>query len=89
MFIKFLESIDGVDQGFHDKMLIPPVEDEEEASAEPTVKANGGVTVEAEESKHSYERPNNCYCTPPMGRLPCCPCYRNGFEEPNPNVEEG
>ncbi|QLG50681.1 hypothetical protein [Natrinema halophilum] len=28
MFIKFLGSIDGVEQGLHDKMLIPSVEDE-------------------------------------------------------------
>jgi site-specific recombinase XerD len=32
VFVKFLESIDGVEQGLHDKMLIPSVEDEEAVS---------------------------------------------------------
>ena len=32
VFVKFLEAIDGVEQGLHDKMLIPSVEDEEAVS---------------------------------------------------------
>jgi len=32
VFVKFLASIDGVEQGLHDKMLIPSVEDEEAVS---------------------------------------------------------
>ena len=69
-------------------MLIPSVEDEEAASEEPTVKADGGVTNEAEESNHSDDRPHDCDCTPPMEDLPYWPCYRDSFEESNPDVEE-
>jgi hypothetical protein len=58
----------------------------EAVNAEPTVKADGGVTVEAE-SEHSYERPDDCDCFPSMEDLPCWPCYRDGFEEPNPTPE--
>jgi hypothetical protein len=54
----------------------------EAMSAEPTVRADGGVTVEESESDHSDERPDNCDCTPLMEDLPCWPCYRDGFEEP-------
>jgi site-specific recombinase XerD len=32
VFVKFLEAIDGVEQGLHDKILIPSVEDEEAVS---------------------------------------------------------
>jgi hypothetical protein len=59
----------------------------EAASAEPTVKADGGVTVEKEEADHSNERPDDCDCSPLFEDLPCWPCYRDGFEEPNPHAE--
>jgi len=55
----------------------------EAATAEPTVKADGGLV-------HSDERPDDCDCgewNQGLG-LPCWPCYRDGFEEPNPNVGE-
>jgi hypothetical protein len=59
----------------------------EAVSAEPTVKADGGVTVEEAERGHSDERPDDCDCIPSMEDLPCWPCYRDGFEEPNPHAE--
>lgn len=37
-------------------------------------------------------RPEDCQCTPRMAGLACFPCYREGFEEPNPDAaadEEG
>ena len=58
----------------------------EAVSAEPTVKADGGVTFEAE-SNLSDERPDDCDCTPLMEDLSCWSCYRDGFEEPNPHPE--
>lgn len=58
----------------------------EAATAEPTLKTDGGVTVEADESDHSDKRPDNCDCTSLMEDLPCWPCYRDGFKEPNPIV---
>ena len=59
----------------------------EAVNAEPTVKADGGVTVEADESNHSDERRDDCDCSPLFNELPCWPCYRDGFEEPNPTLE--
>ena len=36
------------------------------------------------------ERPDDCKCTgseiEAEGGLPCWPCYRAGFDDPNPNV---
>ena len=59
----------------------------EAASAEPTLTADGGIVVKTEESDHSDERPDDCDCIE-IADLPCWPCYRDGFEEPNPNVGE-
>jgi hypothetical protein len=60
----------------------------EVVNAEPTVKTDGGMTVEAVGSDHSNERPVDCDCSPLFEELPCWPCHRDGFEKPNPNVEE-
>ena len=54
----------------------------EAVSAEPTVKADGGVTVEADTTDDADDRPDDCDCTPLMDDLPCWPCYREGFEYP-------
>jgi len=35
--------------------------------------------------EYSSERPDDCGCWDPDGDLPCWPCYRDGFETPNPN----
>ena len=59
----------------------------EAASETPAMRADGGVTVEPEESDHSDERPEDCDCIPLFEELPCWPCYRDGFEEPNPTSE--
>jgi hypothetical protein len=59
----------------------------EAVTAEPTVKTDGGVTVEKEEATHSDERPDDCDCWNPKQGLPCWPCYRDGFEEPNQTAE--
>lgn len=32
------------------------------------------------------DRPAECSCWDPDGKLPCWPCYRDGFEEPNPEA---
>jgi hypothetical protein len=58
----------------------------EAVNAEPTMRADGGVTVEPEEANHSDERPDDCDCSPLFEELPCWPCYREGFEEPNPHT---
>lgn len=57
-------------------------------NAAPSMRPDGGVTVEKAESNHSDERSDNCDCTPLMEGLPCWPCYRNGFEEPTPNTSK-
>lgn len=33
-------------------------------------------------------RPEDCDCWDAEADLPCWPCYREGFEVPNPNVDE-
>ena len=57
----------------------------EAATTGPALRADGGVTVEADTTDDSDKRPDDCDCTPPMEDLPCWPCYRDGFEDPNPN----
>jgi hypothetical protein len=47
----------------------------EAATPEPATRTDGGVAVEAVESDHSNERPDDCDCSPL-------------FEEPNSNVGE-
>jgi len=32
-------------------------------------------------------RPEDCSCSPRMTDLPCWPCYRDGFETPNPSQD--
>jgi hypothetical protein len=59
----------------------------EAVTAEPTVKADGGVTVEADGVTHPDERPDDCDCWDSEQGLPCWPCYRDGFEGPNPLLE--
>jgi hypothetical protein len=60
----------------------------EAVTAGPAARADGGLTVEEETTAESTERPDDCDCAPTFEDLPCWPCYRDGFEEPNPNVEE-
>jgi hypothetical protein len=59
----------------------------EAAGAEPQMRADGGASVEAEQSDYSDERPDDCDCWGPEQELPCWPCYRDDFEEPNPAPE--
>jgi hypothetical protein len=50
--------------------------------SEAPLRADGGL-IETD----SEERPDDCGCWDPEQGLPCWPCYRDGFEEPNPDVE--
>ena len=59
----------------------------EAASETPAMRADGGMTVEAGENDQLNERPDECDCLPSFEELPCWPCYRDGFEEPNPTSE--
>jgi hypothetical protein len=34
------------------------------------------------------DRPDDCDCWDADAELPCCPCYRNGFDVPNPSADE-
>jgi hypothetical protein len=33
-------------------------------------------------------RPEDCQCWDADAALPCFPCYRDGFEDPNPNIDD-
>jgi hypothetical protein len=59
----------------------------EAVTSKSPMRADGGVTVEAGENDHPHERPEDCDCWDPEQGLPCWPCYRDGFEKPNPDVE--
>ncbi|RKS81368.1 hypothetical protein BDK61_0647 [Haloarcula quadrata] len=48
---------------------------------------DGGVTLEEfGADDRDDDRPEDCDCSPLFEDLPCWPCYRDGFETPNPNV---
>jgi hypothetical protein len=40
------------------------------------------------ELTHFDGRPEDCDCWDPEGDLPCWPCYRDGFDVPNPSAGE-
>jgi len=60
----------------------------EAASEQQPVRADGG-TATLEEfggDDRDDDRPEDCDCSPHSEELACWPCYRDGFEEPNPNA---
>jgi len=60
----------------------------EAANEEQPVRADGG-TATLEEfggDDRDDDRPDECDCSPNFEGLSCWPCYREGFETPNPNV---
>lgn len=68
----------------------------EHTEAAPHVVASDGGIIEAGddgEVLEDDERPDDCSCTGSRleaeGGLPCWPCYRDGFDEPNPNAPGG
>lgn len=36
----------------------------------------------------SIDRPEDCDCSPQFEDLPCWPCFREGFETPNPDLPD-
>jgi hypothetical protein len=57
----------------------------ETVTTKPAMRADGGMMVEARENDGSDERPEDCECIE-VADLPCWPCYRDGFDEPNPDT---
>lgn len=51
---------------------------------EPEIRTDGGI-VEAEPES---VRPEECTCLARMEDLACWPCFREGFETPNPDANE-
>jgi len=48
---------------------------------------DGGVTLDSfGADNRDDDRPEDCDCSPHFERLACWPCYRDGFEEPNPHA---
>ena len=48
---------------------------------------DGGVTLDSfGGDNRDDDRPGECECSPLFEDLPCWPCYRDGFEEPNPHA---
>jgi hypothetical protein len=74
---------------------------DEGSYSEPTtmadkIRTDGGTDVQANSDDHvgsdaeTVSRPDDCDCASFVGeyRLPCWSCFRDGFRNPNPNVEE-
>ena len=64
----------------------------EHTEAVPRVLASDGGVIEANGDGEILEgdadkRPEDCDCWDPDARLPCWPCYREGFDKPNPAAE--
>ncbi|MBP1986046.1 SWIM zinc finger family protein [Halolamina salifodinae] len=65
----------------------------EHVSGTPQVAATDGGTVEVlqpdDDSDKARQRPDDCDCGDwnDGAELPCWPCYRDGFEAPNPEVK--
>jgi len=57
----------------------------------PVAVATDGGTVHATEATNgpTPERPSDCECLAAFEELPCWPCYRDGFETSNLNVDAG
>lgn len=75
---------------------------DESGQPEPTTMAHknrtdGGTDVRIDPDDHvagesdAVGRPEDCECAPFMADhgLPCWPCYRDGFETPNPDSSQG
>lgn len=61
----------------------------EAATEDQPARADGGVTPDSlVTDDRDDDRPEDCDCGPHFEGLACWPCYRDGFEEPNPNVGE-
>jgi hypothetical protein len=54
------------------------------------VATDGGQVhaTDATDGETASERPDDCGCWDPDGDLPCWPCYRDGYETPNPDADE-
>jgi len=55
------------------------------------VATDGGILNAGDDGERrdaGDQRPADCECSPVFDELPCWPCYRDGFERPNPNVDE-
>ena len=57
----------------------------EHVNGERQVVATGGGEII---DKDDHCRPDGCQCWDASISLPCWPCYREGFEEPNPDEPE-
>lgn len=58
---------------------------EPEADPDPDRVYEARIESRIHEAQH---RPEDCGCWPGMEDLPCWPCWRDGFAEPNPDPEE-
>jgi len=71
--------VDGVDEHLGEHV---------ESSPRRAAVADGGEVLEEQKGDGGDERPADCDCgdlhNSPRVDLPCWPCYRDGFREPNP-----
>jgi hypothetical protein len=60
--------------------------EEAEADANADSGGNDESGGDRRESRRTADRPTDCVCWDPEAPLPCWSCYREGFEEPNPEA---
>ncbi len=52
------------------------------------VEADGGPELVSPDEDGADPRPDECACTGPDDALVCWPCFRDGFDAPNPEADE-
>lgn len=62
---------------------------EYESDQESDVATDGGTTIEHSTAceQQAESRPADWNCLPMFEKLPCWPCYQEGFRTPNPNPD--
>jgi len=83
----------GIDPADVDDQLGEHVDGEPEfAEGNRALVTDGGVATVSDAGDDVQDviddRPADCDCWSPDSELPCWPCYRDGFETPNPNAGE-
>jgi hypothetical protein len=90
--------VESTDETTVDSRVLAGVDVDEQLGANapgPQVATSDGGIIEAgddgeilDEQDPDDNRPDDCDCSPLFDDLPCWPCYRDGFEEPNPDADD-
>lgn len=77
--------VDGVDEQLGEHTDATPQVAATDGGADVIVAGDGAEILGGDDVQEpGDDRPDDCQCWDADGDLPCWPCYRDGFEEPNP-----